>query len=132
MAKSPEKIIVEAQNIAKVQTMIELLDKYKDDLPVELMDSLNELADCDACEYGVGSLAIFGCKPCDVECFIDGKKVNGIVSANIILKRITVYPRAYDSNKDPEHKEGGFVESHRYPDNFAMKDMVGNELLGWN
>ena len=117
----------------KVQTMIELLHKYKDGLPRELMNSLDDLADCDACEYGVGSDLICGVPPYDVECYADNLKVNGVISVNIILKRLTVYPRSYLANKEPELNTAktAFVESYKYPKNFIMKDKLGNKLLGW-
>lgn len=112
MAKLPGKIIVEAQNVGKVQTMIELLHKHKDDLPVELMDSLNELADCDACEIGIDRLEELGINHCKVDCFIDNELFKGVISANKILKRVST------------------LKGYIYPDKFKL--MNGDSVVvGW-
>ena len=131
MAKLAETISFETQGLDKIQTLIHLLDKHQRALPEELIESLRDLADCKTCEFGVASDLICGVHPCDVECFVNDKKVNGVVSANIVLKRLTVHKIAYDEQGVPEMINGSFCESYRYPDNFVMKDLAGNELLGW-
>ena len=72
----------------KVQTMIELLHKYKDDLPTELMNSLDDLADCDACEFSMKKLQELGINPRTVKCTSNGDELSHVVSVNRILKRV--------------------------------------------
>ena len=132
MAKLTKKIEIDALGMDKVQTMIDLLDKYRDELPKELQVQLKELADCDACEINTESLWGMGVNAAHVKSYVDGVTVNGIVSVNVILKRLTVYPKRYDGFDRAECNKGGFVESYKYPSNFVMNDMEGNKVLGWN
>lgn len=80
------KMEVSVTDVDKVQTLIELLNKHQDSLPRELIDSLHELADCEACEINWHWLNSRG---------ISGRIENTlgldrIVSVNPILKRVKV------------------------------------------
>ena len=126
------KLKVEMQGIDKVKTMIDLLDKYKEDLPKELLKSLKDASDCDSCEFGADQLKSMGVSHGSVSCECDGEIVSGVVSANTILKRLTVYPARWDGTSDrPESTADGFIEAHKYPKQFSMKDSAGNLVMGW-
>lgn len=79
----------EVQNADKVKTLIELLDKHRKSLPDDLIESLNDLADCDACEIGYDELASMGLT--GVRLFCGRKEIVDATSFNPILKRVTIY-----------------------------------------
>lgn len=79
----------EVQNTDKIKTLIELLDKHRKSLPDDLIKSLNDLADCDACEIGYDELANMGLT--GVRLFCNGKEIVDATSFNPILKRVTSY-----------------------------------------
>lgn len=83
------KVKLDAQNADKVQALLTLLDKYRDSLPCELIDSLSELADCEACEFDYGRLQSMGLS--GVRLFSDGVEIQDVTSFNLILKRVTSY-----------------------------------------
>lgn len=93
MAAMPKsvKIDIEAQNMDKVKTMIELLDRYRGSLPAELVSSLDDLADCEACEYGYKNINKLGFDVGSVEVFCDSQKIENAYSINPILKRVKAY-----------------------------------------
>ena len=125
------KATFEIQNVDNVKTLIELLSKYKGDLPQPLLDSLKELADCESCEYNISSLHDLGVNPYKVDCFFDGEEVKGVVSINVILKRVTVYPDVFDGKEHPEVLNGVFVSAHKYPKSFELKDSDNKLVIGW-
>lgn len=81
------KVKLDIQNEDKVQTLLTLLDKYRGSLPDELINSLNGLADCEACEFDCGSLQSMGLS--GVRLFSDGVEIQDVTSFNLILKRVT-------------------------------------------
>lgn len=83
------KVKLDIQNADKVQTLLTLLDKYRDSLPGELIDSLNDLADCEACEFDYDKLQSMGLS--GVRLFSDGVEIQDVTSFNLILKRVTSY-----------------------------------------
>lgn len=123
MAKLETKI--EIQSAPKVKTLVELLDKYRDDLPTELIDSLNDLSDCDQFEYGVDDIHRMAI-PCDwpiedIKCFIDGELNQNVSGVNTILKRVSVTRNEVVASGDC------FVIDKIYPKHFAIK--AGDKVL---
>ena len=83
------KVKLDIQNADKVQTLLTLLDKYRESLPCELINSLNDLADCEACEFDCGKLQSMGLS--GVRLFSNGEEIVDVTSFNLILKRVTSY-----------------------------------------
>lgn len=83
------KVKLDIQDADKVQTLLTLLGKYRDSLPVELIDSLNDLADCEACEFDYDKLQSMGLS--GARLFSDGVEIQDATSFNLILKRVTSY-----------------------------------------
>lgn len=83
MAKLQAKI--EVQGAEEIKTLIVLLDKYQDDLPGELVGALHDLADCDACEFGVDEFHNAAGVGAKVETDFHTDK---ILSVNKILRRV--------------------------------------------
>lgn len=113
------KMKLEVQGADKVETLIELLSKHIDSLPVELVNSLKDLADCDACEIGLDQLKNLGVNPHDVSCFIDNENIDRVVSANKILKRVSMFD------------DGVNEIINCYPDNFKMINKEDRQIVGW-
>lgn len=132
MAKLLEKIQIEVQSMDKVETLISLLSKYENELPAELLESLKTLADCDSCEIG-NSEFLSKLKKDRFTVISDGVTVGGVVSINKVLKRLTVYPKAYYENKKPVVSNSlcGFDTSYAYPLRLVVVDMDGNKMMGW-
>ena len=95
-----DKIGVEIVGIDKVKTLIELLGTNLDKLPEELAASVRECADSTVIEYNVGTITNMGFDLKSIECSIDTKKV---MSANKILKRVTVITDYGSGHIYPEH-----------------------------
>jgi hypothetical protein len=126
------KATFEVQGIDKVKTMIDLLSKYKDVLPKELAESLIDAADCDACEINNEYLNSIHVRPGSVSCYADGRLVSGVISANPILRRLTVYPDRWNGKSElPESSEDVFIEAYKYPKKFSMIDESKNSLAVW-
>lgn len=125
MAKLEQSIEFQIQNSPKLKTLIELLDKHRDSLPVELMDSLSELADSDQFEYdalAVHELALsVGGEIGDIQCFIDGELSERVSGVNTILKRVSL-----DTNQFAP-SGGCFVVNQIYPKHFVIKS--GDKVL---
>lgn len=87
MAKLLTKI--ELQGADKVKTLIFLLEKYIDELPSELAESLRDVADCDSCSYDWHDIRVMLSDPNNCTILIDGKDVDNVTSVNLILKEIS-------------------------------------------
>lgn len=81
------KTTIEIQNTEKVDTLIHLLNKYKEQLPCELVESVNNLADCEHCEIDAGTFELMGIGAVDL--LSNGVEINDVLSINPILKRVT-------------------------------------------
>lgn len=125
MAKLEQTIEFQIQNLPKVKTLIELLDKYRDGLPIELKESLNELADSDQFEYdtlAVHELALSaGGDIDDIQCLIDGELSEKVSGVNTILKRVNLETNQVAPSGDC------FVVNQIYPKHFIIK--TGDKVL---
>lgn len=124
MAKMNIKL--EIQNTDKVKTLLELLREHINDLPADLVKSIKEVADCEACELGNDyfSRATRGYEM-DLQFIFDGYEVErGIVSVNKILKRVTMY----------DDYDGGSLtslrEAHVFPESFSAV-AGGKTIVSW-
>jgi len=83
-------IIVKASVIDTdlVKALIYCINKYKDELPKELVSKIEEIANCKTFEYDVDYLRAKGLIACSV--IADNTTIEKAVSINPILKRITV------------------------------------------
>jgi hypothetical protein len=85
------EIKISVTDIDKMETLINILAKYQDDLPDELRESLKDIADCDSCEIGIEELQSRGIHTADVSVFVNGEKLDKVTSVNPILKRVAHY-----------------------------------------
>ena len=107
MAKLNTRMQVDVRAAERVQTLIHLLNKYLSDLPDELRQSLLELADCDACEFGLDEFAKAGGIVGQAETDFHTTE---IISANPILKRVT-----YATGSDKT-----WAKHTEYPEKFRL------------
>jgi hypothetical protein len=114
MANMTVAVKAEMQNVEPVSTLIELLGKYQDQLPEELLQSLLELAECGATEFTVKDWDQLGYRDCKVETDFHTDR---IVSANRILKRVRW------------HDDDGY-ELEAYPEKFKL-GAKGHVILEW-
>lgn len=122
MAKMNLKL--EIQNSDKVKTLLELLHKHIDDLPEDLVKSLKEVADCDACELGREYICP-KLNDGDFKCMADGKEIKHVVTVNKILKRVKVY---VSNGADGFVTSGDSIfERELFPS--TLKIMSGNETI---
>jgi hypothetical protein len=101
---------VEIQSADKVMTLIDLLELHRRDLPVELLSSLDDLADCERCEINHYSIREMGFEYAVGYC--NEVEVQDIRSVNKILKRVN-------------------IGRHIYPDNFKLVANDGTIILEW-
>lgn len=118
--KEPLKINVCIDGAEEVNNLIELLCKYFGNLPVELQNSIKDVA-----KYGVGDLEAtwfetrFN-RPITFDCSIYSVKQNiKIVSINKILKKVVIC----SDGKFPRFKD-------TYPESFWLK-VDGNIVVEW-
>jgi hypothetical protein len=136
MGKSNLSVDVNVAGIDKIETLLSLLNKHKESLPEELVESLMDLADCDECEIDSQYIAGAGHVAGDVKCFVDGRlsPASGVVSANLILKRLTIYPsRYYGESEYPELNAAGdaYEERYIYPESLLIKSGDGETIASW-
>lgn len=112
MAKIDTKVNVNISDSALVKTLIELLNKYRNDLPGELLSAIEELADCEAFEIDRAALIAMGYKTCSV--YVDGEKINSAVSVNRVLRRISI-----------------FGKPDMYPEHAAVVSDTGVTVMEW-
>lgn len=98
---------IDIRGMDKVKTLIELLDKYQEQLPDDLKSSLIELADCDTCEFTYKDYLDFGGVIGQAETDFHTTE---IISVNPILKRITY---AY-------HGKDGSAKNIEFPERFKL------------
>lgn len=114
MALLRESVKIEVSGADKVITLINLLDKYSEQLPIELIESLNELANCDQCEFDHDAFINAGGIVGETDTDFHTKK---IISVNKILKRV----KWLDD-------DGNECES--YPEKFTLKSN-SKTLIQW-
>jgi hypothetical protein len=131
MAKMQGSFKFDVTGLDKVKTLVDLLFKHEKDLPEELVESLHDLADCEDCEWDSKRLMSIYPGGETAICKVDGQIVQGVVSANPILKRLTVHPAKFYSDEPSEIKNGVLVEAYKYPKSFLIEDNYGNKILGW-
>lgn len=132
MAKLTSTMTFDIQGLDKVKTLVDLLSKYKPDLPKQLVESLEDLADCDECELSCQDIfAKFGTTK--LRAFVDGVECKGVTSVNTVLKRVSFYTNFESHNaKETEHKKRSFPDlSTTYPVKFSITNESGDELMGW-
>lgn len=125
---------LEIQNVDKVKTLIELLDRHFDDLPSELKLALKETADCDTFELGYDQINFMlnridnaqGNKlnmSGDFKLVADGEEIKHTSSINPIVKSVT-YIDYEDGN--PKIKGDSIVLGKIYPSKMKMtyRDVV--------
>lgn len=88
MAKLNTKIEINIQDIDKVKTLVEVLNKNSEQLPKELIKEINNIADCKTFEYDRDYFLNKGCV--NVCVHADGYRIDNAISINPILKRIKV------------------------------------------
>jgi len=126
MAKAIYKY--EVQNIDKVKTLIELLDRHFDALPNELQLSLKEVANCDTFELGCDQINFMlsridearGHKldmSGEFKLIADGEEIKHTNSINLIVKSVT-YIDYEDGN--PKIKGDSIVLGKCYPSKMKM------------
>lgn len=116
---------LEIQDIDKVKTLIEILAKHQDSLPAEVVEQLELLADCDACEITPENIgAETGTKHPKIYC--DGVEVPNVVAVNKILKRVKHYGEKIESGG-----VGGIKEYALYPESCLFVGDDGTEFKAW-
>lgn len=118
----------------KIKTLIELINRYADSLPVALIASLKDIADCDHYELGCDKInsmiaridvATGNKSMCDSEFKLvaDGEEIKHISSINPIVKSVT-YTCYGDDN--PKIKDDAIVLGKCYPSKMKMtyRDVV--------
>jgi len=114
--------------LKEVKTLVELLNKYADSLPVELKKSLNELADCDNFEIDCEQINLIihhidKARGNDLnisgkfKLVADGEEIKYIKSINPILKRVS-FSNYKDGN--PKIKDGAMVIGQAFPSKMKM------------
>lgn len=124
------EVNIEIQSVDKVKTMIDLLAKHIDELPAEVFDGLNELADCEACEIDVDWLIKAGFSPEDIEIVINGHVTKRVISINKVLKRVTTSWIDCDGNL--QGIGGDLATLYKYPQSLTMRDKKsGTVIVEW-
>lgn len=90
MAKSILAIDVNAVDTAKIKTLVSLLDKYKEQLPQELVAQLMALADCESFEHGLDYFSGKGLKAKSLRANKKEIPLINVISINPILQRLTI------------------------------------------
>jgi len=112
----------------KIKTLIELLNRYADSLPVDLVASLKDIADCDHYELGYDRINFMiakvdtatGNEPMrdgEFKLVADGEEIKHITSINPIVKSVTY--TCY-SGSNPKVKDGAIVLGKCYPSKMKM------------
>lgn len=125
MSEVEAELKTQVQDTDLVKTMIELLDKYREDLPGELVESLDKLADCDAIEIGYDEVVEKAGDKSILNLIYEGLPENvvgkPVFRINPILKRVT-----YDESGEGK----GLVIQHCYPEKFKAT-VNGNLICEW-
>jgi len=112
---------IELQGADKIKTLIFLLEKYIDDLPSELVESLRDIADCESCSYDWQDIRGMLSDPDNCTILVDGLDVDNVTSVNLILKEISQVIKIDGTPKCIETSS---------PEKFSISD--GDRLvLGW-
>ncbi|KXJ57186.1 MAG: hypothetical protein AXW15_13705 [Neptuniibacter sp. Phe_28] len=104
---------IEVQNLDKIKTLIELLSRYQNELPPDLVTALHDLADSKIIELGVD----------DFQKMANGYEIetdfptSSIVSVNHVLNRVT-YLDSF----------GKFAVA--FPDKFKL-GIPGKTIISW-
>ena len=123
---------------SKINTLIRLIDKYKDELPIELISLLKELSGDSSFEYSAEDINTMmykidwqvGNKPLSGEfvSLADGNEIKGISAVNSILK--TVRLQKY-KNGNPEVLNGVFICDTINPESLSLT-YDGFTLIKWD
>lgn len=89
MAKIIENVELKVTDIEAFQDLIEVMARYEDSLPEEVISALQVFCD-DAVVYDVEYLTKRGIKSWCVDTYIDGKKKSGVVSGHPVGRRVVV------------------------------------------
>jgi len=79
---------IELQGADKIKTMINLLEKYLNELPDELVESLRDIADCESCSYDWHDIKVMLSDPDNCTILVNDVDVDNVTSVNLILKEI--------------------------------------------
>lgn len=116
---------LQIQDIDKVKTLIEILAKHQDSLPSEVVEQLELLADCNACEITPKNVgAETGTRFPKVFC--DGVEVPNVTAVNRILKRVKHYGETIESDGAE-----GIREYALYPESCLFVGDDGTEFKAW-
>ncbi len=116
---------IEVQDMDKVKTLIEILSKHQDSLPAEVVEQLQLLVDCDACEITPKNVgAETGTRFPKVYC--DGVEVPNVVAVNRILKRVKHCGKTIESDGVE-----GIREYALYPESCLFVGDDGTEFKAW-
>ena len=115
MATSEIKLNVAVQSMDKFQTLIALLNRYQEELPIAVLGGIRDLADCEDCEINRESIERMGLSGVE----LIGSHVGDfeIESVNPVLKRLTVIPSPARLTDDGMH----VFKKHVYLSSYSLR-----------